>query len=161
MHDDGGFDAPGSFEQIAGARLVDTCGGHDDALSAIDELGVGGLEVDHEVAVDGSGFDHHAGGDHVEDELGGRASFHARAAGDDFGAGDRGDGDVRGGGNGRVGDAGEGDGESSEGIGVSEGPKDVGRTAAGGDAYEYVLAGEACSCEIGCALFGGVFGLLA
>ena len=61
-------------------------------------------------------------------------------------------------GHGGVGDAGEGDGEGAEWIGVGEGSEDVGGAAAGGDAYEGVLAGEACGGEVGCALLGGVFG---
>ena len=161
MHDDGGFYAVGFFEEFGGGGLVDSCGGHDDALGAVDELGVGGLDVDHEVAVDGSGFDHDSGGEHVEDELGCGAGFHAGAAGDDFRAGERGDGDVGECGHRGVGDAGEGDGEGAECFGVGEGSEDVRGAAAGGDAYECVLAGEACGGEIGCALFGGVFGLLA
>ena len=88
------FTLPDFSRRFGGGGLVDACGGHDDALGSVDEFGVGGLEVDHEVAVDGSGFDHDAGGEHVEDELGGGAGFEARAAGEDFGAGDRGDGDV-------------------------------------------------------------------
>ncbi len=94
LHDDGGFDGAGLFEQVRGGGLVDSGGCGDDALGAVDELGVGGLHVDHEVAVDGSGFDHDAGAQHVEDELGGGSGFEARAAGEDFGAGDGGDGDV-------------------------------------------------------------------
>jgi hypothetical protein len=43
---------------------------------------------------------------------------------------------------------------------VGEGSEDVGGSAAGGDAYENVLTGEACGGEVGCALFGRVFGLL-
>ena len=114
LHDDGGFYAVGLVEEFGGGGLVDSCGGHDDALGAVDQLGVGGLHVDHEVAVDGSGFDHDSGGEHVEDELGCGAGFHASAAGDDFGAGERGDGDVGDCGHGGVGDAGECDGEGAE-----------------------------------------------
>jgi hypothetical protein len=44
---------------------------------------------------------------------------------------------------------------------VLEGSEDVGGSAAGGYAYERVLAGETCGGEVGCALLGGVFGLLA
>src|SRR5206468_9825022 len=91
----------------------------------------------------------------------GSAGFHACRAGEDFGAGDGGDGDVGEGGHGGVGDAGEGDGESAERVGVLEGPEDVGGSAAGGYAYEGVLTVEACGGEIGGALLGGVFGLLA
>jgi len=158
LHGDGGFYAAGIFEEFCGGCLVDAGGGHDDALGAIDEFRVGGLDVDHEVAVDGSGFDHDAGADHVEDELGGGAGFEARAAGDDFGAGERGDGDVGQGGHGGVGDAGESDGEAAEWIGVLKRAEDVGGSAAGGDADQGILAGEGSGGEIGCALFGGVFG---
>ena len=42
-----------------------------------------------------------------------------------------------------------------------EGSEDVGGAAAGGYANEGVLAVEACGSEVGCALLGGVFGLLA
>jgi hypothetical protein len=42
-----------------------------------------------------------------------------------------------------------------------EGSEDVGGSAAGGYAYEGVLAGEACGGEVGCALLGGVFGFFA
>ena len=96
------------------------------SLGAVDELGVGGLYVDHEVAVDGSGFDRDAGAQHVEDELGGGSGFEARAAGEDFGAGNGGDGDVGDGGHLRVGDAGEGDGEGTDRAGVGECAEDVG-----------------------------------
>ncbi len=91
LHDYGGFYAAGFFEEGGGCGLVDVGGGHDDALGSVDKFGVGGLDVDHEVAVDGSGFDHDAGGEHVEDELGGGAGFEASAAGEDFGASDGGD----------------------------------------------------------------------
>ncbi len=49
----------------------------------------------------------------------------------------------------------------AEGIGVVECAQDVRGATAGGDAHQRVLAGEACGSEVGCALFGGVFGLLA
>ena len=52
-------------------------GGHDDAVGAVDELVVGRFDVDHEVAVDGAGADHDAGGEHVQDQLGGGAGLHA------------------------------------------------------------------------------------
>jgi hypothetical protein len=42
-----------------------------------------------------------------------------------------------------------------------EGSEDVGGSAAGGYAYEGVLAVEACGGEVGCALLGGIFGLFA
>jgi hypothetical protein len=161
LHDDSGFYAVGFLKEFGGGGLVDSCGGHDDALGAVDEFGVGGLHVDHEVAVDSSGFDHDSGADHVENKLGCGAGFEARAAGDDFGAGEWRDGDVDEASHGGVGDAGESDGEGAEGIGVLERSQDVWGAAAGGDAYEYVLTGEACGCQIGCALFGGVFGGLA
>ena len=77
LHGDGGLYGAGFGEELGGGGLIDSGGGHDDALGAVDELGVGGLEVDHEVAVDGSGFDHDAGGEHVEDEFGGGAGLHA------------------------------------------------------------------------------------
>ena len=96
MHDDGGFDGAACGEELCGGGLIDAGGGGDDALGAVDQLGVGGLHVDHEVAVDGSGLDHDAGGEHVEDELGCGAGFHACAAGEDLGAGNGGDGDVGG-----------------------------------------------------------------
>ena len=161
LHDDGGFYIAGSFEKIDGSGLVDAGSVHDDALGSVDELGVGRLDVDHEVAVDGSGFDHGPGGEHIEHEFGGSAGLHPRAAGEDFGARDGGDGDVCGCNHGRVGDAGDCNGERSEGIGVGEGSEDVRGSTAGGDPYEHVLASEARGCEVGCALFGGVFGLLA
>ena len=41
------------------------------------------------------------------------------------------------------------------------GAEDVGRAAAGGDAYERVLGSEARGGEIAGAFFGGVFGVLA
>src|ERR1700730_2354822 len=108
LHDDGGFYVAGFLEEFGGSALAfrsfEAGGGHDDALGSVDELGVGGLDVDHEVAVDGSGFDHDAGGEHVEDEFGGGAGFEAGAAGEDFGAGDGGDGDVGEGGHLGVGD---------------------------------------------------------
>jgi hypothetical protein len=44
---------------------------------------------------------------------------------------------------------------------VLEGSEDVGGSAAGGYAYERVLAGEACGGEVGGALLGGVFGFFA
>jgi hypothetical protein len=44
---------------------------------------------------------------------------------------------------------------------VLKGSEDVGGSAAGGYANEGVLSGEACGCEVGCALLGGVFGFFA
>ena len=90
------FDVSGFAQEAGGGGLVAGGGGHDDALGAVDELGVGGLDVDHEVAEDGSLADHDGGGDHVEDELGGGAGFHAGAAGEDLGAGGEFDGELGG-----------------------------------------------------------------
>src|SRR6202012_5786137 len=68
---------------------------------------------------------------------------------------------VRGGGDCGVGDAGERDGECAERACVGEGSEDVWGAAAGGDTDEGVLCGDACGGEVGCALLGRVFGLLA
>ena len=150
-----------------GGGAVAACGADDDAFGAVDELGVGGLDVDHEVAEDGSGADHDAGGEHVEDELGGGAGFETGAAGKDFGPGEGGDGDVGDGSHGGAGGAGEGDREGAEVACVPEGSEDVGGSAAGGDADEgvwIVICGpvaEAGGCEVVRADFGGVFGAFA
>ena len=43
---------PAAVRRWAAAGLVEAGGGDDDAVGAVDELGVGGLDIDHEVAVD-------------------------------------------------------------------------------------------------------------
>jgi len=123
-----------------------------------------GPHVDHEIAEGRAGAHHDAGGEHVEDELGGGASLHAGAAGEDFRAGGGGDGDVCSESQGGVGNAAEADGESAEIFGVVDGTEDVGRAAAGGDSYEGVgssVSGKACGGEVARAFFAGVFGVLA
>src|ERR1019366_6913408 len=102
-------------------------GGHDDAVGAIDELVVGGSDVHHQVAVDRAGAHHHAGGEHVEDQLGGGPGLHAGGAGDDLRTGDRSDGEVDDLGDGRLGDAAEADGERLNGARVQDRAPHVGR----------------------------------
>ena len=85
---------PASMSSPEAVTRSQSGGCHQDALGAVDELVVGGFDVDHEVAIDGAGSDHDAGGNHIQDQLGGGASLQAGGAGDDLGAGDRRDGDV-------------------------------------------------------------------
>lgn len=163
LHEDGHFDVAALAKELPSALGGAAGGGGDDAVGAVDELGVGGLEVDHEVAEDGAGADHDGGGEHVEDELGGGAGFEARGAGEDLGAGDGGDGEVGDGGHLRVRNAGEGDGEGADLFGALEGAEDVGSAAAGGDADDRVVCveGGGDGKEIADAFFGAVFGVLA
>ena len=143
---------------MGGGGVVNAGGGRDDALGAVDELGVGGAEVDHQVAEGRSGADHHAGGEHVQNELGGGSSLHAGGTGEDLGAGGGGDGDLGGAGELGVGDAAEADGEGAALAGVGDGAEDVGRATGGGDADEGVLCGEVAGNEVGGSAEGGVLG---
>ena len=54
---------------------------HHDAFAAITQLGVGGLQVDHEVAVRLPDANHRAGGQHVEHQLGRGAGLESRRTG--------------------------------------------------------------------------------
>ena len=118
--------------------MIDSGGCRDDALGAVDELGVGGADVDHQVAEGCAGADHDACGEHVQNKFCRGASLHAGGAGEDLGAGGGGDGDLGGAGKGGVGDAAEADGEGVVLAGVVDGSEDVGRAAGGGDADEGV-----------------------
>jgi len=169
VHGDGDFDGAGFVEQAVGGVAVAAGGGDENAVGTVDELVVGGRDVDHQVAVDGAGANHDAGGEHVEDKLGGGAGLHAGGAGDGFGTGDGSDGEIGDFGDGRAGDAGESDGERSDGAGVEERAEDIGGASAGGDADEGVGGGggaiggvgdaEAGGDEVARAVFGGVFGV--
>lgn len=161
LHEDGGFDVPGFAEEMDGAIWGAAGGGGDDAVGAVDELGVGGFEVDHKVAEDGAGADHDGGREHVEDEFGGGAGFQAGGAGEDFGAGDGGDGEIGDSGHSGVGDAGEGDGEAAEVAGFLQGAENKGGSATGGDADEGIFGGEAGGGEVVGAFLGEVFGVFA
>ncbi len=163
-HDDGKFDVPGGLEQSVGGCAVAPPSALDDALGAIHKLGVAGLDVDHEVPEDRSGADHDAGGEHVEDELGGGACFQARASGEDFGPGERRDGNLGELRHRRARRARQGDGEGADGPRVPKRAEDVGRSAAGGDADQCVFClargciSEAGRLEVVRAEFGRVFG---
>ena len=161
LHDDRGFDVAGLVEEPGCGGLVTTGDGPDDAAGTVDELCVGGLDVDHEVAEGGTGADHDGGRDHVEDELGSGAGLEPGGSGEDLGTGDGCDGDVGEGGHLGAGDAGERDGEGADLLCVGEGSEDVGGAAAGGDADEGVGGEEAGAEEVARALGGGVFGLFA
>ncbi len=110
---------PDFLRSLGGGRLGYSSGRYDDALGPVDKFGVGGREVDHEVAVDGSGFDHDSGGEHVEDELGAVPAFRRVLPVMTSGPRDGGDGDVGGGGYRGVRDAGQGYGESVKFFRVS------------------------------------------
>ena len=142
---EGGADAPGGGGETgagllvgAGAQLADETDG------AVAELGVGGAEVDHEVAADFAKTDHGAGGEDVEGELGGGAGFEAGGAGDELGAGGEVDFDVPGvPGAGAGGIAGEEDGFCPEGAGAAQCAEDEGGASAGGDAADDVAGVDA------------------
>ena len=51
----------------------------DDAARAVGQLGVGGLDVDHQVAVNVAHTDERPRGEHVEDQFLRGAGLHARA----------------------------------------------------------------------------------
>ena len=52
LHHDGGFDGAGGGEEFFSPCGGAAGGGGDDAAGTVDKLGVGGLHVDHQVAVD-------------------------------------------------------------------------------------------------------------
>jgi len=84
---------------LAGARAGKFCpraagGGDDDPLGAVAKFGVGGAEIDHQVAVHLSDADHGGRRERVEDQLGRRAGLHAGRAGDDLRADHRIDDDI-------------------------------------------------------------------
>jgi len=142
LHDERGFDAAfGLVEEREGGGAVEVGLRGEDAGGPVAEFGVGGAEVDHEVAPGFAALDHDSGGDHVEGELGDGAGFHAGGAGDDFRAGDEFDEviDVR--------SFGEMDAADEGGGGVFlfrefERAPDVGGCAAGHDADEGVVCDE-------------------
>src|SRR6185503_20719392 len=118
-------------------------GGGDDALCSVDQFGVGGLDVDHEIAVDGPAADHYSGADHVKDELGSCSGLKTGAAGEDLGTGDGSDSDIGCSGDGGAGYTGERNGERADFAGVVKSAEDVRRPAAGGNADERVLRRDA------------------
>ena len=95
QHDDGDFDLVlALFERGACGGGVGAGGVHGQAQGPFDQLGVGRMQVDHQVAV---GFvqPHHQGsGQGVEHDFLRRAGLQPRAAGDEFGAGVQQDGVV-------------------------------------------------------------------
>src|SRR6185436_10156289 len=90
LHHDGELDALSSgLQQSRRFFAGHTADFHHDALAAIDQLVVGGAEIDHQIAVGLAEPDHRAGGDGVEHEFGGGTGFHPGRSRNDFGADDR------------------------------------------------------------------------
>jgi hypothetical protein len=69
---------------------------HHDPLTAVDQLGIGGLQIHHQVAVGLAEADHGAGREGVEHQLGGRPRLHPGGPGHDFRPGPQHDADIAG-----------------------------------------------------------------
>src|SRR4029079_12918137 len=82
LHDDCGLDAlAGPLEQLRRLLARDTAHFHHDPLAPVDELVVGGAEIDHQIAVSLSEPDHRTGSDRIQHELCRCSRFHASRAG--------------------------------------------------------------------------------
>ena len=93
--DDGGFHfAVATGEQCFGFGWRKIRHRPYDAASAIRQLGIRRPHVDHQVAIGLAKLDHRAGGEHVENHLGGGAGLHAGRTADDFGPNDDGNADI-------------------------------------------------------------------
>ena len=87
IHDDGELHAPlGVVDRGPCRRPVRPADLHEDPLGAIDQLAVGGHQVDHQIPVRLPHANHRAGGDRVQHEFGGGTSLHAGGAGQDLGS---------------------------------------------------------------------------
>ena len=85
---------PAAASRRSASAGPDLARGDHDAPRAVLQLGVGRLEVDHQVLVRLAEADHGRGGDGVQRRLGGRSRLQARGAGEHLGAGGDGDDDV-------------------------------------------------------------------
>src|SRR5271170_4038313 len=78
----GRLDAPSRFlERVAGGGRISAGELAHDAYGTVAQLGVGWVEINHEVADDLAESNHRQGGENVQDELGGGAGFETRRAG--------------------------------------------------------------------------------
>src|SRR5437764_10435549 len=90
LHYDGELDAlGGAIEKRRRLFARHAADLHHNALAAVDQLVVGGAQIDHQIAVGFAESDHRARGDGVEDELGRRTRFHPSRSCYNFGADDR------------------------------------------------------------------------
>ncbi len=129
-----------------------------DAQASGDEFFIGGLQVDHEVAI-GLAEAHHASRrQHVEHHLGRRAGFHARRTCQYFGADDDRDRKIGMPADRRVAIAGQCDCRRPLRARMIERTDDVWRTAAGGNTNDDVARREFDRVEVVGTLPGRVFG---
>ena len=166
LHDDGGLHthAAGTQQLRRCCRVATSCLG-DDALGAVHQLGVGWAHVDHQVAEGRARAHHHAGGEHVQHQLGRGTGLQARGAGEDLRSGGGRNGDLGCPGECGAGNAAQADGERAQALRVRHPAKHIGRAPTGGYTDEGVLCtprfgAEAGVPEIACALLGRVLGML-
>ncbi len=114
-------------------------GFHHDGNLAFDQLGVGGLNVDHQVAVDLAAADHRPGGDHVQHQLLCGSGLQAGRAGHHFRADNRCNGDVGAVRHFAVRIAADDRDQRVLLVGVGHCAQHVRRTAAGGNADQNVM----------------------
>jgi hypothetical protein len=134
--------AVGGAQRGVGVGLVDLGHPHDDPAGAVPQLVVGGLHVDHEVAVGLAGADHHSGRQRVEHRLLRRPGLEPRRPGEGLGAGGDLDRVRHRGAEQRRAVAGHADGERAGASGGLDGSQGVGGPAAGADRDQRVVGAQ-------------------
>lgn len=129
----------GGFQRAGGGFAIGSGGEFEDSDGALEQLFVSRDHVHHQVAVDEAEAGHRSGGDHVQDHLVRRGSFHAGRSSEDLGADLGDDGEVSGALKGRAGIAGEGDSASATAASLREGGDRERSASAGSDAEDDVV----------------------
>ncbi|MNN71652.1 hypothetical protein D3C81_1876080 [compost metagenome] len=130
------------FGPVVGSfNLLTRCAGSqtDDPLGPVHQLFIGGVEIDHQIAVHLADADHGCSGEHVEYHFLSGAGFHPGGAHDDFRANHRFDCQLAEPGHRCSGIVAQTDDDGAQLPGAFHGPEHIGRTAAGGNADHYIL----------------------
>ena len=104
--------------------------------------------MNHPIIVYAAHANHDRSREQIEDHFLRGARFHARGSGDRFGAGFGSDGNAALLRQWRIFVRGDADGERAALFGEGDGAENVGRGAAGGDADNYIAAGNFCVLQI-------------
>src|ERR1017187_9959778 len=137
-----------AFDGVYRGGAVDLAGAHQDADSALDELGVLHVYIDHQVLVHVAQAGHGAGGDHVEDHLLRGGGLHTRGTGDDLGTHIGNDGDICCIGQRSSKIAGDGGGLGSACAGIGHRSYNIWSASRGRNTHNDVLAGGAATGDI-------------
>jgi hypothetical protein len=118
------------------------------------------MQVRHQVALHPAEPDHDRGREQVKHHLLGETALHPRGTGDDFGAHNGCDGDLRGRGERGARIAGDGDAAGADGLRLREGSDRKGRVSAGGERDDCIARHQLSFPESGASISGDVLGAL-